>query len=63
MYADTADSGATRRARMRSSFLRDYIALGTDDGEGRQRTVRLHRVGPAAKRSRDTGAWAEVDRP
>ena len=44
------------------AFL-DCIESGTEGEAGRHRVARLHRVGLAAERSRDTGTWVEVERP
>ena len=42
------------------AFL-DCVESGREGAAGRHRIARLHRVGLAAERSRDTGTWAEVD--
>jgi predicted dehydrogenase len=42
------------------AFL-DCIESGSEGEAGRQRVGRLHRLGLAAERSRDTGGWVEVE--
>lgn len=44
------------------AFL-DCIESGTEGEAGRHRVARLHRLGLAAERSRDTGSWVEVEGP
>ena len=44
------------------AFL-DCIESGAEGEAGRHRVVRLHRLGLAAERSRDTGTWVEVETP
>ena len=42
------------------AFL-DCIESGAEGEAGRHRVARLHRLGLAAERSRDTGTWVEVE--
>ena len=42
------------------AFL-DSVESSAEGGAGRQRIARLHRIGLAAERSRDTGVWTKVE--
>ena len=71
--APTARPGRSKPARRSSQILGlpgmhecvraflDCIESGSEGEAGRQRVARLHRLGLAAERSRDTGGWVEVE--